>query len=365
MPFYDFDDNTVIPSFLGVSYRGGVGVNSNQNSSSLRVGEVKEVVYPDDNRSLSGKYVEYTVEVTQRDSGSTSSSTLYHGCVISSLFGGFADKVQFTLRSDTKDSQNNNESGGVGVGSKVLILCINGDRNQSVIVGGLPDSQYIKEDKVNYSKDLGHNLQFEFNGVNFSVNKDGELKVKFRGATKVDGDLTDNAVADAEGSCIEINKEGNLKLATPEDDQFLLIDHKNKKIELQAQKQWDCNIKGTVNITADEKVNIKSTGVMIGDATDAFMLGTTYRNAESNSNGTLSTDLIALATIMGVAGTSLTSAAALNAIPIVGPASAATLFATTGAMLINAATKFGSSGGAIKAMEAQAPTFLSVKNKND
>lgn len=221
------EDNTQIPSYFSAENRGSVTVGSNLSSTSLRVGEVKEIIYPEDKLSLSKKWVEYTIEVVQRDGTNTSSSTLYHGCLVSQMFGGFADQIHYTLRKD-KQKQGNDPKGGVGVGSKVLLLCINGTRNNAVVIGGLPDTEF--EDKDKHKKDDGHNLYFEFNGIVFTINKDGELELKFNGSTQVDGEPTDGNDEEANPTTIKINKDGDFSITTKEEKQFIKIQHKDKKI---------------------------------------------------------------------------------------------------------------------------------------
>lgn len=226
------EDNTLIPSYFTVENRGRVSPDTNLNSVALRVGEVKDIVYPGDKLSLSKKWVEYTVEVIQRDGSSTNSSTLYHGCVVSQLFGGFADQMHYTLRKD-EQKQGNNPKGGVGVGSKVLLACINGVRSNAVIMGGLPDNQF--EDK--HDKNDGHNLFFEFNGIKFEINKDGEMTLQFTGSRKVDGDPEDNNDEDAQPTKVNINKDGDLTISTKEDKQLIKIEHKDKKIRIKGDSK--------------------------------------------------------------------------------------------------------------------------------
>jgi hypothetical protein len=341
-----------------------VSPNENLNSVALRIGEVKTIIYPSDKLSISKNYVEYTVEVSQKNDGSALSSTLYHGCLAGQLFGGFADQLHYTLRQSQKQTTNKTDD-SLGVGSKVLLLCINGVKSDAIIISGIPDGLFLDKDKAKHSSDKGHNLFFEFNGCQFAINKDGEMELKFRGATKHNGELTDGAVKEAEGSTISINKQGNIKVSTPDSNQFVNIDHQNKKIEIQAQTEWNCDIKGTVNIRADNNVFIKSSGVHVGGATDAWMLGTTYRNAETTQNTTLSSSLVSLASLSASAGVALTTASPLNAIPIVGGVAAASFFATAGAALTAAAPQFTAMSTAINLFEGKTATYLSKKNLTD
>lgn len=226
-------DETVIPSFMSTVDRGYEDDSYRLNNTVLRIGEVKKIVYPDDDKSVSKKFVEYAVEVVVKDGSGPPTTTIYVGCVLQNLFGGWADKLRYTLREDTQNNQQSSDN-IYGIGSKVLILCANGDTDNALIMGGVPDVG-TKEDQK--EKDEGHNLFFEFNGVQVTINKDGELKLMFRGATKNDGELDDNAVEEAEGSYVQINKDGNIKVASPEDKQIIEINHKDSKITIKSDKK--------------------------------------------------------------------------------------------------------------------------------
>lgn len=354
-------DMTIIPSFLGASIRGETGSIGRNDNTLLRIGEVKKIIYPDDDKSISKAFIEYAVEVSHKDANGISTAVPYIACLLQNVFGGKADKLKYTFRPD-KQSDNDDSDTIWGVGSKVLILCLNGDQDNAIIMGGINDTGTDPEMK---EKDEGHNLFFEFNGVQVTINKDGELSLMFRGATDEKGELQSSANSDAEGSTITIDKEGTLKFATPKDDQFLTINHKDKKIEMQAQKEWNTTIKGTVNINADDNVIIKSSGVKVGDATDFWMLGSTYRQAEGQMNSEISGYLSSVETLLNTAASLLQSAAAANAVPMTGGAAAATPFEGAAAAIEAAGVLVGEAGTAMTTFESSASTYLSTKNKND
>lgn len=328
----------------------------------LRVGEVRKILAPDSPDNFSKSVTEYEVAVQYREGGSSDVTSIFRGVTVSNMFGGIADMVSYTLRADPTTGETSDNV--FGVGSKVLLLCVSGSQQKAIIIGGIRDF-YQKKD--NYPEDVGHNFYFEFNGIRFQINDDGEATATFRGKTNVDGTLADSAVPEAEGTTINLNKEGNAEIATPEKAQFVRVNHKDKKIEVLADTEWNVEINGklvtnvgsTAEVTVGDTtkldsggiVSVTSPGVHVGDATDAWMLGTTYRNGESQMNTQLSSALM-------TASIALTTAAPLNAIPIIGGILAAPLFITI-------ATQLGMMSGAVQTFEGQAPTYLSKKNLTD
>lgn len=349
---HQLDDGTIIPSYMGVSRRGVAEDTGILSNTSLRIGEVKELVYPDQPESITKRFIEYTVEVQFKDGYSPGTTTIYHGCLIANLFGGMGDIFSYTLRSDqTKQTQDD----GVGQGSKVLLLCVNGETTKAVIIGGVRDTKTDTQSKD--QKDSGHNLFFEFNGLSTRVNKDGELLVKFRGATDIQGKLLSSAPEDAQPTTLEIRKDGSFEIQTKDAKQFVRLDHKNNKIEVQGGT--------TITVTTKDNVFIKSAGVHIGGATDDMMLGTTVRKDWQQLNQKLNQGFSTLASQVAIAGASLTTASSSMLIPITGPITAAPLIATAGANLTAMVATIGQMVAALTSFEIAAQAHLSKKNKLD
>ena len=307
-------DGSVVPSFLSARSGGFAQDTGQLSNTTLRVGEVKEIVYPGEKNNKTN-FIQYTVDVQQVDGSSSATVTSYPGCTLSSIFGGGSDVFHYTLRAD-KSAKTRNSASVLGVGSKVVLLCINGRTNQALILGGIRDSEAKSHNKD--SKEDGHNLYFEFNGMSFAINKDGEIKLQVKGATDPSGAVTS---------------------AVPQQP--------------------------TIEILKDGRVYIKSVGVYSGDATDATMLGDTYRNSETELHNQLMVDLTALAAQVGAAGAGLTSAAPQMAIPVVGGALAAPFVAASGAALTSAVANITKMVADIATFEAKALTYLSKKNKSD
>lgn len=171
-------DGTIVPSFLGVQERGEPTFGEDIfQDIGLRVGEIKKVTYPDNPMSHGGRVAEYEILCTHRDGGGITHTHTYRGVQASTLFGSKADRFGATFRTDASEEP--------GVGARVLFMCINGNQQQAVIIGALEPAG------TRTDQNLGHNLFFEFNGVRFEINKDGEPTLTFGGATKTDGTLVD------------------------------------------------------------------------------------------------------------------------------------------------------------------------------
>jgi len=368
------DDGTCIPSYLGISSRGSsAGSTDMLNDYVLRMGEVKKVIYPNDPLSYGKTTVEYEIEIQYRDGNGIYNTSSYRGCTVSTLFGGIADRFHATFRPDNGSSNNS-----VGVGSKVITLCLSGDQQKAIILGGVEDPTNSRVE----SSAAGHNLFFEFNGLRFTVDKDGQATVMFRGATKYDGTLDSGANANAEGTSVTFTKDGSVTVATPNSAQFVKLDHTKKTIEIQADTAWNAIVNGKtsfqsqndlsilvssgkVSVGASDRVYINSAGVSVGAATDAWLLGTTYRRSESQMHSQMMSTLSALAAAITTAATSLTIATPLNAIPVVGGVLAAPGLGAAAAALTTAGPLFATLSGYIAAFEATGPTYLSLKNLTD
>jgi phage gp45-like len=180
-----------------------------------------------------------------------------------SFGGGNADTFRARYRPDKSVlNQKSQKDYGPGRGSKVLLLCINGENHNAVIIGGISD-QASPDD----SEENGHCLHFNFNGVDVNINNDGELLIEYQGATKNDGELRDDVDEKAVGTSIHIKKNGNVEIADSVQDgdnvvakNFIVLDHENSKLDITAAQ--------TVNVTAP-RVNLggsdASSPVPLGD----------------------------------------------------------------------------------------------------
>lgn len=341
-------DGTIVPSFLSVNQTEQHSQGSYFGNAYMIKGEVIKIIYPQDSDSNSGQFIEYNVYIDNRNNG-TGNNEILHNCSLSNGFAGLADKSAITLRAASQQPWKTGN--GYSDGSKVLVLCVNGESTKPTIIGGLRDIADTSEQQ-DTADDPGLHAFWLFNGINTSINQDGELSVVFEGPTKNDGTLdTDKVDQDSTGTSFTITKNGNAELATPDDKQHVLLDHENNKTEHLAGTEFKLTV-------TDGKFLTDSNGVELGaQANDALLLGTTQRKAEQLMNQKLSAMFDAFSKLILTAGTQLNAAAALAV-----PSGAGPGLAAAGAALLASQSIILNLKVAIDAYEDQAPQYLSTVN---
>lgn len=236
-----------IPSFLSGPGQSHAGANGFLNNIRLRIGEVQELVPPKDKRNRNKKFNEYRVFVQHKENG-TATTKMYEGCLLVNMFGGLADYLKFTLRADKVAEK---KKGAPGLGSKVLLLCINGESHSAVILGGLRDAEFDKDE------DKGHNLTFAFNGVDVEIDKDGQLKLSVNGPTKADGKaVSENSKLP---STIKIEKDGKITAVTGSNS--VIIEHGKVTINSESAVEVNCQ---TAKINASQKASVVAKIIELG-----------------------------------------------------------------------------------------------------
>jgi hypothetical protein len=241
----------IIPSFLHDPTNPSSYHDGNMFSNTVfRQGEVVEIVEPEDPRNINKRFKEYRCFV-QHTSNGTASTYIYEHCLLLNAFAGLADYLDFTLRADDV-AKKKERNVGPGLGSKVAILCMNGQTHSAIIIGGLRDAKDTRDEKGK-SKAKGHHLDFEFNGLAVSINNDGEMTMTQKGATKNDGTPRGDVDSANAGTQVKVEKNGNFSVTT-KGGQKLTLDQKNKKITIDADTEYNVVCKGTVNIKAKKAV---------------------------------------------------------------------------------------------------------------
>lgn len=329
----NFYDLSVMPSYLESKQMGFPGESTLFSSVQLLQGEVKEKILPTDSRSQSQKYIEYAVDIEYRKGSGAITVTRFPNCLLVNQFGGVGDRTTYTLRPDSKAPEGDST---FTTGSKVLVMCVNGDVSHAYIIGG------IREDGDKDSES-GHHLHFEFNGVQAKINDDGELTITYRGKTQVDGSLDSSADTEAEGSTIKFSKDGTIYLYTKDEAEGVKISHPDRRIYTTSEA-----------------------GLHVGKATDETMLGTTYRNAENKMHETLKEKLKAIQSKLNDAASNLSIAGSFDSwMAVSGPMITAGNLSSAGSSLSGAASLAGEMADAIDKFESDKEKYLSKINKND
>lgn len=343
-------DGTIIPSFLGVKPTGVAGNPGDQTNVSLRWGEVVEVWWPGDPQNINQRRAEYTVRVQHKDGAQAGASVLYRNVQLSTLFGGAADAFRYTLRVSSS-GLGQPSPGQLGDGSKVLLACLNGDKHQAEIVGGVSDNF---GNQTTDSQSLGHNLSFEFNGLNVVITDAGELSVTRRGATNADDTVKDDQNG---GANVLFSSDGNITVTAPDAKQSIQLDFAAHKLHLVADQE--------MTVTSNGQVNIQSTGVVVGSGSNAWLLATTYRQNQAAEHQSIVDIATTLSSLMETAAAALTTAGPLLATPIIGGTLASPSITTAAVAMTSMVPIFAQWGEAVQIFESTPQAYLSTKNTND
>jgi hypothetical protein len=329
----ELDDGTIIPSFLAVSDTSGAGSGwmHNFQDNSLRIGRIIAAYSPNSKENRNKKVVEYDVETVYANGAEGFAPIIYSNCIVASLFGGVADYFQWTPRID-----NFQQSTQKGKGTKVLILCVNGNTKSAYIIGGVPHPEDTKIQKVFKNN---HILNTEFNGINLSINNDGEFQFLHKGATKADGSIIDSTGTD---SILSFLKDGSINLGyldkISKEICSISLNKADKKLNLFAQSDIYSETKA--------KFAVKTTsGVKINEGTNnqAFLKGTIYRQEQAKLHTKLTSAITSLATAATATAAGLTTAGAATPTAAPGLTAAATAITSMVSILtqmVTAITEF-------------------------
>lgn len=294
---------------------------------------VLKAYFPDDDKNVSKQYMEYDVFIVK------SKTTLRNVRHLLSM-GGYTDGDYSPLRECSGQVDNEKDptwsvltNSAKLNGDRVLVGFIQGSQEQPVIVGVLPHPAT----KYGGKRSDGRKRFGTHQGTSWVVDKDGNL---------------------------EVSLKADDKLTVKSKNTTFTVDDKAKKTTINIAN-------GAAEVVIDgeaKKVTIKSQGASVcelGAATDAMMLGTTYRNGEQTMDNQVVGQLGTLSGLVTTAGAQLTAAATPLAIPIVGGALAAPFIAAAGAALTSAVSALQQILAAINTFEGAAQTYLSKKNKLD
>jgi hypothetical protein len=199
---------------------------------------------------------EYDVVCIEQNADGGLNSYTYRKAITLDVFGGISDFAEWTRRTPTEEDYKKNLDGEKQDGSFVLLLCIDGNAENSIILGGVRHPGR-KEEKLKKNE---HHFESEFNGMNFKINNDGELTITFKSASDNKGKYADE---EAGGTHIQMDKTGQVDINTNlegDDETYIRMDKANKDVGLKAGQHIGFTAKGNIAQIADGDVKATAKG---------------------------------------------------------------------------------------------------------
>jgi len=233
--------------------------NKKYNNFPLRMGVVVKAYEIDDknnntNNSKNSAQMQYDVVVEQMDESAKGTTFVnYDRCILATGFGGLSDFFEYKLRHPTisfEQDYNYLKQDG----QMVILLCQDGFSEKGIIIGSV--KHYDKATTL--TKDAGLHLEGEYNGLNWQINKDGELTITFKSKTNNKGEPQDET---AGGTTVKMDKEGSIDINTNlegDEETYMRMDKKNKDIELKAGANVGFTAKKDVSMNAEGKITGKA-----------------------------------------------------------------------------------------------------------
>src|SRR5690606_34649036 len=197
---------------------------------------------------------EYDVIVIEQRGDSGPTPITYKNCVVMDLFGGIADFFEYRLRKQDKVEKKEKDGDKIARfqdGAMVLLMCLNGFNENAIIIGG---AKHPKR-KTLLTKDAGHALAAEFNGLGVGIDKDGAFTISFQGATDNSGKAKDSKVG---GSFIKIKKDGSIEVSDGKKER-VSFDKTNESTELQSGKDMRVDSGKKLDVTVGDAMGVKVT----------------------------------------------------------------------------------------------------------
>lgn len=237
--------------------------NVNYSDLSLKSGVVLKSYGVDDPNNVSKQHVEYDVLVYKQDGDLGTSTAIYKKCKAMESFGGVSDFMEVKLREPEKDLKKEQDP-QKDTGAIVLLLCLNGNQEKGIIIGSLAHPNR----DTTLTKEKGHHLEGEFNGLNWQINKDGAMTVTFGSAKNAKGEPQDEEAA---GSILKIEKNGSIEF-TDGNKETIRVDKAEKFISLVAEGDITAKADANVSIEAGENLTAKATADLIAEAEGNAMI---------------------------------------------------------------------------------------------
>jgi len=344
----------------------------NEQNNRLLIGVIREV------RNVKNtKELRYMVEVY------TKNDTIILGCRMMRQWGGAYNYDDYVMRGYNYNDASNNQNGTLALaGDMVLVGHIGGNGREGVIIGSL--SHPARKSFLDTTK--GPQYKSEFNGIETSINEDGEWTLTFKGQPtnldkltqtpsevipepEYDTDvgtsfmkwdkeggftLSDEATDGDKAQKLHIDKKkgtidifsGKINLNFKKDGQEVsltnkkttmttedLIEYKTKKFKGEATEE--VRVKTALYVVETDKVRLGEEG-----ASEWLIIGKTFREKQKTMDNSVKEKLNSAKLKITLAKTFLNLAGTAMSVPISGAIAA-------GPIISNAATQLGQAGDAL------------------
>ena len=255
--FYEDNEEVMNTSLFTPANISEVYSKNISSNTALKVGIVVKTYEIDDKLNLNKKFPEYDVLVVEQKENSSVEPIIYNKCVAIDSIGGVADFFEFKKREVKQKEESENPLNVEfknQFGNMVLLLCLDGSSDKGIIVNSFPHPGR----KTTLTKDAGLHLEGEYNGLNWQINKDGELTVTFKSKTDEKGKPQDET---AGGTTVKMDKEGSIDINTNlegDEETYMRMDKKNKDIGLKAGANVGFTAKKDVAMNAEGKITGKA-----------------------------------------------------------------------------------------------------------
>lgn len=253
-------DGTVVPHHVSLATPGQQGAAAYQltnSNSSLRVGYVVAVHYPEDDGWQEFKVITYEVAAPVAAGNGAWSWQVYSNVRWGmSLGGSDKDFSRMSLRTP-KGWKNGQEITPAIIANSTAVLfeCWNG-RSQFAYIVGFAEHDDLFSD----SKTLGHNYRWDFNGVSTTINKDGEYRVEWTGAIlNPETNAYKEPNEELAGAYLLFDKTGSI-IADNFKGESIKLDKAAKELQAVSRSMALSTTEGDMNVSTKGKVNVQAQG---------------------------------------------------------------------------------------------------------
>lgn len=223
-------------------------------NTPLRVGVITECYDIDDEKNLNKLIPEYTVITEEVGEDQGIRYVTYSNVISADAFGGIADFFEYKIRPTVVKIDGNPEQVSHDFkkqnGTLVLMLCLDGFSESGIIIKGFPNIRNPQtQRKTTLTKDAGHHMEGEFNGVNWKVNKDGEFVLTFKSPTDNNGKIIDEKYS---GTFSKIDKTGSFEVK--DQHNHVRMDNDKGGFNLKTDADYKLETDKNVEVTAKKDI---------------------------------------------------------------------------------------------------------------